>query len=118
MLSRRGLRNCKQSLLITVRRAQCEGVSRKSNGAGANRIAILRDTLRPQSAGIRARVGAFLIYARQMRRTLGVNDAFRPARWWDASVLWQTGAHGLAVDHSAFTVGPAGRREARFHRVF
>jgi len=38
---------------------------------------VLRDTLRPQSAGIGARIRAFLIHAREMSWTLGVDDTFR-----------------------------------------
>jgi len=90
-----------------VRRAQSEGIARKSGRTGAYRIVVLRDTLRPQSAGIRARIRAFLIHARQMSWTLGIDDTFRPARRRNASVLWQTGAHGLTVNHPTFAVGTA-----------
>lgn len=70
-----------------MRRAQSERIPCETSGTYANGIMIFRGTLCPQSTGIRARIRAFLIYTRQMRRTLGVNDALRSARRRNASVL-------------------------------
>lgn len=73
--------------MLTVRRAQGEWIPCEAGRTGADRVVIFGGTLRPQSAGVRARIRAFLVYACQMRRALSIYDAFRSARWWNAPVF-------------------------------
>lgn len=65
--------------MLTVWQAQGERIPREAGGTSANRVVILGGALRPESARVRARIRAFFVHARQMWRTLGVNDAFGPA---------------------------------------
>lgn len=60
-----------------------------------------------ETARAEARVRALLVDAGTCLRTLGADYALRSTGRWCAAVAGETRAHGVAVLHSALTVGAA-----------
>lgn len=87
----------------------CEWISSEAGRTGTDGIVVSDIALGTQSARVGAGVITLLVDARLRQVTLGIDYALGPAVGRHAHVVLQAGAHGLAVDLSALTIGAARR---------
>lgn len=93
-------------------------IAREARRTAADGVMV--DDLAPgvDATGARAGIGTLLVDTRTVLRTVGTDQALRPARGRSTDVVGLARAHGVTINRPAQTVRAARRWLARVHRGY